>query len=282
MVHILPRSFSAKIVILSGQKKFISSTSFPLPLNGSTKLSEMPPRDNKSAKGAKKAAKVDGNGLSFDDQALSALTAKIEQGLANGKTPEGVTGAPSKKERKHKSENKLNTPQQSKASGSEPTRGTKRDSSGNAKLNGKTKGQNKKENKTTTSDNTRSILLQEILALGGTEDDLDLVENAASDEEDNVTASAPQLDKTLQKELARFVAELGIEGQTGADAGESDEESDAEEVAGGEDEWEEASDIESEPSEPIEAEVVKKNLKAPPVETSSSKDPNRLVSMFLH
>ncbi|KAH6678150.1 CBF/Mak21 family-domain-containing protein [Halenospora varia] len=240
----------------------------------------MPPRDKKSAKGAKRAIKVDGDVVSFDDQALSALTAKIEQGLANGKTPEKVADAPSKKDKKRKSEIGLNAPQQSKANGFEPARGTKRDSSGNAKTNGKTKGQNKKENKkTATSDDARSILLQEILALGGTEEDLDLVADAASDEEDNATTSTPQPDKTLQKELAKFVAGLGIEGQTGADTGESDEEEgDHEEVVDGEGEWEEASDVESDPSEAIEeVEVVKKNLKVTPAETPSSKDPNRLV-----
>ncbi|KAH8662923.1 CBF/Mak21 family-domain-containing protein [Tricladium varicosporioides] len=241
----------------------------------------MPPRDKKSVKGTKKTAKAYGDGLSFDDQALSALTAKIEQGLANGKTPEKVADAPNKKEKKRKSENRPNVPQQqSKANESEPARGTKRDSSGNAKMNGKTKGQNKKESmKIATSDDARSILLQEILALGGTEEDLDLVANATSDEEDNTTTSTPQLDKALQKELAKFVAGLGIEGQTGVDAIESDEEEDGhEETIEGEGEWEEASDIGSDPSEVIEeVEIVKKNPKVAPVEMPSPENPNRLI-----
>ncbi|KAL8997527.1 MAG: hypothetical protein Q9169_003222 [Polycauliona sp. 2 TL-2023] len=58
----------------------------------------------------------------------------------------------------------------------------------------------------------RSNLEQEILALGGSKDDLDLIEGDASESEidgDAITSKAP-VSKGLNKELLRFVKELGI------------------------------------------------------------------------
>jgi len=62
------------------------------------------------------------------------------------------------------------------------------------------------------------------LALGGTEEDLDLVAEALSDEEDNKVAVP---DKSFRKELANFVAGLGIEGEINEVGGDDSDEEDA-------------------------------------------------------
>jgi ribosome biogenesis protein MAK21 len=87
-------------------------------------------------------------------------------------------------------------------------------------------------------------LLREILALGGTEEDLDLVADALSDEEDEPSTTRP--DNKFRQDLAKFVAGLGIEGQIGENEHEDENTNDekmGEEIDDGEDDgWEEASD----------------------------------------
>ncbi|CCD34449.1 similar to transcription factor CBF/MAK21 [Botrytis cinerea T4] len=94
----------------------------------------------------------------------------------------------------------------------------------------------------------KEVLLQEILALGGTEEDLDLVLDAQSDSENEAKPTTKSKDKDFKNEFAKFVAGLGIEGQAPeAEADEEDEEGDA-------DDWrDEALQSESESSEPEEA-----------------------------
>lgn len=226
-------------------------------------------KKSKSAKSAKVAAGSDGDKLpSFDENALLALTTKIDQGLGNGE-PQKAADVPTTKQKKGKSSNGVAETKKSNAP--DAARGTKRDAHGKPKTNGK--ANNLKQQSTNSSGDKsaeREALLQEILALDGTKEDLDLVADADSDE-DNQSPDAPP-DKSLKKELAKFVASLGIEGQAGGDVDESEEEA----VEEGEDSWEEAS--ESEASEkPAPSKPAKEKAAPAPYKSPESKDPNRLV-----
>jgi ribosome biogenesis protein MAK21 len=230
-------------------------------------------KKSKSAKSAKIAAGENGDSLpSFDENALSALTAKIEQGLGNGE-PQKAADAPNTKQKKGKA-SASTAAEPKKAKAQEAARGTKRDAHGKPKTNGKANGQKEtSSSKNGDKSDEREALLQEILALGGTEEDLDLVADALSDEEENTAQDGPA-DKSLKIELAKFVAGLGIEGQSGGDIEESEEE-EVEEAA--EDSWEEASDLEPEVSEEaVESKPVKE--KPATALNPDSEDPNLLVS----
>lgn len=249
-------------------------------------------KNKKSATGASDApnSKIDAL-ASFDEQALSALTAKIEKGFGKSKSkPEGQPEAPASG-RSHKQE-KLSLKSKDrdgkgkpKAKAPELVRGTKRDANGKAKAAVKptSNSQNgRKEARGESDKDDRATLLQEILALGGTEEDLDLVADAVSDEDDEGPSTSSLPDKSFRKDLASFVAGLGIEGGV-----QEDEDSAAEEEV--EDGWEEASGSnssgaasESEGSEDSEeiAEVPAKKPKlTSPVEAQLSSNPNRLVSI---
>ncbi|TVY75572.1 Ribosome biogenesis protein NOC1 [Lachnellula suecica] len=230
-------------------------------------------KKSKAAKSAKSAARNDGDSLpSFDENALLALTAKLDQGLGGGDAQEA--GAPHTKQKKGKDvDGSAGALKKSKAQ--EKSRGTKRDAHGKPKANGNGSGSKQSSaSKAEDKGDDREALLQEILALGGTEEDLDLVVDAMSDEEDTAGPKAPA-DKALMKELAKFAAGLGIEGQSGGDAEEPE---DDEEEEAGEDSWEEASDLESEASDEIvSSRQAKAKAAATPAKALESNDPNRLV-----
>jgi ribosome biogenesis protein MAK21 len=143
---------------------------------------------------------------SFDEKALSALTAKIEKGFGEGKSQQPGDphhGQKGGKGAKHERPARA----QLRTKPVEPARGTKRDSRGNAKVAG---GQQSSAKHTNTSGNDdRAILLKEILALGGTEEDLDLVADAIYEEDNHSTTALP--DTSFRTELASFIAGLGIE-----------------------------------------------------------------------
>ncbi|KAH8592441.1 CBF/Mak21 family-domain-containing protein [Bisporella sp. PMI_857] len=219
----------------------------------------------------------------FDEKTLSALTEQIEKSLDKGKAPGKSTQTPNR----NKNENKANSSNSATKHGSKVTenseniRGTKRDAQGNAKnLQSRGKGKQKSEH----AEDDRVTLLQEILALGGTEEDLDLVNNEGSrDEEDLITESSKSIDKSLQRELAKFAASLGINGQAEVDASESEEES-KDDAIDSEDggEWEEVSDedlsaeiIDSAPA--ATSKPVKDAVPANHTSDKSLKDQNRLV-----
>ncbi|PVH74710.1 CBF-domain-containing protein [Cadophora sp. DSE1049] len=223
---------------------------------------------------------------SFDEQALSALTAKIEKGFGQSKsksksedkaeTP-NTNGSHKKEQADAKPKNKdgrgkIKTP--------ELVRGTKRDANGKAKLTAKpiwrtiwrseVRPMKSQENK---GKDERAILLREILALGGTEEDLDLVADAVSDEDDKGPSTTSPPDKLFRKDLASFVAGLGIEGGVQEDFDSTPED----EVDDG---WEEASgsDLSTEDTEDEEiTNLPTKNAKLSSNETQSSSNPNRLV-----
>ncbi|EHL00902.1 hypothetical protein M7I_3297 [Glarea lozoyensis 74030] len=236
-------------------------------------------RNNKVAKGEKSATGANGDALpTFDDNALSALTAKIEKGFGGG-GPAKADRVSHSKEKKGGKSSSGPGPKKEKLStrSSAAPRGTKRDANGNAKVDGKSRpGKKAKEN---GSKDSRAVLLEEILALGGTEEDLDLVADAASDEEEDVVGNT-STDKSLQKELAKFVAGLGIEGQVAdEDDGAEDDEANQEDVKS-EDEngWEEASEGDSASSDDTAEAVPELKRPAPASQNAFSKnDANRLV-----
>ncbi|KAI9644452.1 RNA-binding ribosome biosynthesis protein mak21 [Ciborinia camelliae] len=222
--------------------------------------------------GAKVPSKSNEDIPSFDENALSALTSKIEKGFAKGNAPnksaESTSKSP-KQNKTNKSTNSTDTKQKSKPQ--ESGRGTKRDAQGNAKgkQNGSSSGAPK-------AGSEREVLLQEILALGGTEEDLDLVLDAQSDSENEDEGKSASTDKGFKNEFAKFVAGLGIEGQAPGVEEDSEVEDEIEEVEG--DDWEEegsASESESEASEPEEAPKVPEKAVAKVKE--SAKDQNRLI-----
>jgi ribosome biogenesis protein MAK21 len=203
---------------------------------------------------------------SFDENALSALTARIEKGFGASKSSqqpaETNRGQKGSRGTKHQTTVKA----QSKTKLAELARGTKRDIHGNAKVTGGEEPSTKQKNGKGIDD--RAILLKEILALGGTEEDLDLVADAVSEEEgDDSNLALP--DKSFRKELASFVAELGIEEELDEASGDG---SDKEDMSDG---WKDASDVNSstgsDGGEDVEPQSTAPH-KSPP------EDPKRLVS----
>ncbi|KAI8218925.1 Ribosome biogenesis protein NOC1 [Colletotrichum sp. SAR 10_86] len=132
----------------------------------------------------------------LNEQSLTALTAKIDKNL--GTKPNDGSKTTNKK-RKHASDGPSASPRQRKklSPGSqEPRRAVSTNS------------------KTSKSDSlSREALLEEIRALGGDEEDLQLIGDVDSDQEDTNGAedSSIAVDSKLQGELAAFAAQLGLQ-----------------------------------------------------------------------
>jgi len=224
---------------------------------------------NRPSKGQNTSTQLDGDNQipSFDERALSALTEKIEKGFGKNKPSQKPADS---SDRGQKSAKPKKGPKSAEAKSIKPqeTRGTKRDAQGNTKV--PSNGSRSKDQKSGKGQDDRAALLQEILALGGTEEDLALVADAQSESENE---DAAPLDKSLKKDLAQFVAGLGIEGYGAAD----EEGLEAEEET--EEEWEEASNVGSTEATDDEVEPLSVEKAAAPKEVDNSfKDPNRLVS----
>ncbi|PBP24483.1 CCAAT-box-binding transcription factor [Diplocarpon rosae] len=211
----------------------------------------------------------------FDEQALSALTDKIEKEFGKTKPAKAFQPDTLNRDRKpEQSDRKFKEGNDKGVKGNgkylELSRGTKRDAHGNAKLGGKAMSRTRPANeKSNGSKDEKSVLLEEILALGGTEEDLDLVLDAVSDEEGEETSPRKTPDKSFKKDLAKFVAGLGIEGGMEAASGsESEEEVDAC--------LEDASDTSAEEPEDI-LEVSTQKAKMSVSGAQSSSNPNRLI-----
>lgn len=196
----------------------------------------------------------------FDENALSTLTEKLDKGLNKGrksrddnlnmKNDDSVT---SEKARKFAE------------SSSQSMTGKKRDAKGNIKestTSNSTEAGHEISNKKTNDE--RQILLQEILALGGTEDDLDLVGDVTSDDDQD---GRPQLDAKFTKELSIFVTGLGIDQNNENLVGSESE-------IGEDDEWEE--DYSQSSAETPETAAPKGDIKSP---EKDKKNLNRLVSI---
>jgi ribosome biogenesis protein MAK21 len=218
---------------------------------------------------------------SFDEKALLALTGKLEKGFGTSKAPQNE---PSSNGQSQKKTNNASRPDQSKSKNKgkapEPSKGNKRDARGNRKPpSGESANGSRAANpQNGNTKDEKELLLQEILALGGSEEDLQLVADALSDDEDLDAGSSAPPDKSFRADLAKFVAGLGIDTKAGGDA--SEPESSQEEV---EDEWE-SSDAESssEPASAVKAQQTN-STPAKPIpedksqETSSLKGAGRLV-----
>ncbi|KFY73132.1 hypothetical protein V499_06776 [Pseudogymnoascus sp. VKM F-103] len=207
---------------------------------------------------------------SFDESALSALTDKIEKGFNKGASSDSAQ-KPAKKDK-----SKPNGASHSK----DTAPGKKRDAEGNVKTPTKSnKATDRKpkqaEGGAAAEGSARDILLQEILALGGTEEDLDLLDGVESDDED-VEFTQPKVDDPkFAKEFSKFVAGLGIEGQTQVDA--SDSEVEADEVDEDSDEWEEEPDTPKKAPKKAEEPVPQLVQAQDNKQDKKTKDVNRLI-----
>lgn len=145
----------------------------------------------------------------FDEAALSKLTAKIDTKLAEPQSKVG--GNASKKENSNKKR------KQTTDRDAEPLKPPPNKRSRNEGKTSKDKPVTTKPQKTSANAKTKkpvdqdiNVLLDEIKALGGSEEDLRLVEDIDSDEED-VVGNEQDADAKLRAELARFAAGLGFE-----------------------------------------------------------------------
>ena len=142
---------------------------------------------------------------SFNEAALSKLTAKIDRSLTA--TTDDTTH---RGKRKRKSVEDLEASPAKKQVPTRDQRGKGKDAEPGQQDGGKTK---------------KESLLEEIIALGGDEDDLELVAGIDSDAEDGAdkTTEMP-LDNGFTAELAKFASSLGFEKvrQEALDASESE------------------------------------------------------------
>ena len=242
----------------------------------------------KSTKRSGQAPKPQTNGAkpaadafpAFDEKALLSLTEKIEKGFGTNKTPQHK---PDNQSQSKKNAKNAAAPDQSKpknkAKGLEPRQGNKRDARGNKKPQNEesTKGNGPKQQQNGNTKEESDVLLQEILALGGTEEDLQLIADAVSDDEDLDAGSAARPDKSFRADLAKFVAGLGIDAKMDGEVSESEPEQE------NDDEWESSGEEpldEPVPSAKVQrtgSATAKPNLEENSLESSSSKDTGRLV-----
>src|SRR4051812_26691508 len=91
---------------------------------------------NRVTKEAKSATGANGDALpTFDDNALSALTAKIEKGFGRGESTKAARVSHPKEKKAGKSSNgPVSSKEKSLARSPTVSRGTKRDAHGNAKV----------------------------------------------------------------------------------------------------------------------------------------------------
>lgn len=204
----------------------------------------------------------------FDESALSKLTAKLETDLASPKPKSKPKDQKQKDERpakRKRSENDAKDATPNKRQAKEPKSRPAQDSKKTAKENKAPKDK-------------KAELLQEILALGGDENDLDIIAGVDSDVEEGQgprPKEAPvEMDKALKNELAKFAAGLGFEKVRDEDAATDDGEGEGEEseAADEEEEEEEGDEWEDEP-EP------EKGGKEPVAEKQSRSAAGKLVSM---
>ena len=203
----------------------------------------------------------------FDDAALTKLTAKIDTALSKPQT----------KEHKQKDER----PGKRKRSDNETKDATPKKRQAQEATNGVGKHQKaQKPQKPQKSQKGRNLdLLEEIKALGGDEDDLDLVAGIDSDAEEGQgpkpSKASEDLDKSLKNELAKFAAGLGFD-QVRDEVVATDDE--AEEVVE-EVEEVEAEHWEDEPEEEEEAEEEEEEEAQPANEPQKRSAAGKLVSM---
>lgn len=169
-----------------------------------------------------KGPRPDSNGAPmFSEEALAQLTNKLDKTLNSGdhkrKNPPGDTGAKQDQKRQRNS------------------KGPSKETSKGASAGG--------DKKTTDMD-----LLAEIRALGGTEDDYDLINGIDSEDEEYTKAQNLPVDKKLRDELAALSKELGFANHIPEDAAAEEDEVEEPEAADDE-EPEDESESESDEEE---------------------------------
>ncbi|KAK3301193.1 CBF/Mak21 family-domain-containing protein [Chaetomium fimeti] len=187
---------------------------------------------------------------SFDKTALAQLTSQIDKSLADSEKER-----PPKRKRQREADE-----------GHEPKKRQTRPS--DSKPQGDL-GSGKKNKQT-------NALLDEILALGGNEDDLELVANVDSGDEGGEAprpkvSSEPVVDRSLRDELAQFASSLGFSKFQETEDPATDEESEASE---------ESDAAEEEASSESEEEVVEKEISKPvaqPQEVRQGKQSGKLI-----
>lgn len=214
--------------------------------------------------GKKRSKAQNGAKPAFDETALSKLTAKIDTDLANPKSKSKPKDKKQKDERpakRKRSENDVKDATPNKRQAQEPKNRTAKPSK-------------KASKESTTPKDKKAELLQEILALGGDENDLDIVAGVDSDAEEGQESKpkeAPvETDKALKNELAKFAAGLGFEKVRDEDAA-TDDEGEEEEV----EEESEAADEEEDEWEDDSQQIARE----PPAEKQSRFAAGKLVSM---
>ncbi|KAL2006151.1 hypothetical protein VTN00DRAFT_9805 [Thermoascus crustaceus] len=211
---------------------------------------------------------------SLDESALANLTQKIEQRL------QGNNGTPKNSQKKPKGPAN-NTPKKDneagqKAGGKQDSKkGKKRDRNGDV-IAREEKNAGKTKQSKSQGDDKNDALRQEILALGGSNEDYDLIAGVDSDAEEENQANAPAKSKSkadedkLRKELAKMLE----------DAGQVVPE-DAEEEDDAEDQDVEISDVEEDVPPPPPPKATKEAPKQKEVQKSkeeSKKEPDAKAS----
>lgn len=220
--------------------------------------------------GKKRTKAQNGAKPAFDEAALSKLTAKIDTDLAKPK-PKSKPKHQQKDERpakrkRNESDVKDATPnkRQAQESKSRPAKPSKKSA---------------KEAK--APKDKKAELLEEILALGGNENDLDIIAGVDSDVEEGQQSkpkeAATEMDKALKKELAKFAAGLGFEQVRDEDAATDDEEEEVEEESEAADEEEEEAEGDDWEDED-EPEQEQEETKEPAAEKQSRSAAGKLVS----
>lgn len=167
----------------------------------------------------------------FDESALSALTNKIESGFRKVSAP-GQSFRDRKPSQSEETRIRINKAENHQSVSKDRVAGETRHAHGVVKEQadrGLKTVKSRKDGHITRNSEDQKVLLQEILALGGTEDDLDLVMGVATDEDDTGDTELEQRstnDPKLAKELSKFITSLGIEMQdieesSGGESGEN-------------------------------------------------------------
>ena len=188
-------------------------------------------KPNKKGKSPNSKGPASQGRKSFDENALSQLTSKIDQSLNTG----GGNDHKRKKPPTNESANQDRKRQRNSSNGPAPksaVKGDKGEKSDKAEI---------------------AALLEEIRALGGDEKDLELIQDIDSDDEDLVKDTSKQpVDKGLKAELAALSKELGFAEYQPSEASDDDDDQDGD--AGEDDEDDQVEDDEDEDEEDEDAE----------------------------
>lgn len=167
-------------------------------------------------------------GSSFDENALTNLTSKLDQSLAKG------------------SDHKRKQPPTNNDSANQDRKRQRNSSKGPPNKSPKgAKGGPSKPSPAKGGKGAGKSLLDEIRALGGDEEDLALIEDIESSDEEVVKAGDAPLDKKLKAELAAFSKNLGFDDHQPSEASDSEDGADQEE----EEDDQEEEDVEEENDE---------------------------------